>query len=152
MYSVVGDVPAAAALAFGVLSHLATLDIELDYKIWLLLKTYAWSLVGVAFALWQFFGYSALQAMVRTAYLALLFNIGVSSSIMIYRLFFHRLMKFPGPFLARFSRFYAMYLSNKRKQCFLDLQDLHTKYGDMVRTGKILRINVVKYVNLTSQH
>jgi hypothetical protein len=125
------------AAALGVLSHLVTLDVVWDFKIWLLLKSYAAGLGALLLAFVITLGYSPLSAMAMTIYVAASFNVGVISSMVIYRLFFHRLRKFPGPFWAKISRFYSVYISKKRMQYFLDLQELHRTYGDVVRTGKI---------------
>jgi hypothetical protein len=126
------------AAAMGVLSHIATLDVVWDFKIWLLLKSYATGLGALLLAFVIALGYGTLSAMAMTIYVAASFNIGVISSMVIYRLLFHRLRKFPGPFWAKISRFYAVYISKKRLQYFLDLQGLHRTYGDVVRTGRIL--------------
>ncbi|CAN8099361.1 unnamed protein product [Discula destructiva] len=60
---------------------------------------------------------------------------GLYSSMLIYRAFFHRLRRFPGPFMARLSTFYMTYLSTKRGQIYHDVQAMHRKYGDYVRVG-----------------
>ena len=56
------------------------------------------------------------------------------SSIIIYRLFFHRLRRFPGPKLAAISKFWHVFKNISRTN-HLVLQDLHQRYGDCVRTG-----------------
>jgi hypothetical protein len=126
------------AAAMGVLGHLATLDVLWDHRIWLLLKSYATGL-GVVLITFVFtLGYGPLSAIAMTIFVAISFNIGVISSMVIYRLFFHRLRKFPGPFWAKITRFYAVYISKKKLQYFLELQEMHKTYGDFVRTGKVL--------------
>lgn len=56
------------------------------------------------------------------------------SSMIIYRLFFHPLRHFPGPILARVSKFWHVFrLSALQNQ--LLLEDLHQQYGDIVRIG-----------------
>ncbi|KAI0839148.1 cytochrome P450 [Hypoxylon sp. FL0890] len=58
----------------------------------------------------------------------------LASSIIIYRLFFHRTKSFPGPKLAAVSKLYhLMKASGCRQHIFLD--ELHKQYGDFVRTG-----------------
>jgi hypothetical protein len=130
------------AAAMGVLSHLATLGVLWDFKIWLLLKSYVTGLGALLLAFMITLGYGPLSAIAMTIYAAISFNTGVISSMLIYRLFFHRLRKFPGPFWAKITRFYAVYISAKRMQYFLDLRKLHKTYGDFVRTGKILLYHV----------
>ena len=58
----------------------------------------------------------------------------VYGSMTIYRLFFHPLRHFPGPVLARVSKFWHVFrLSGLQNQ--LLLEDLHQQYGDIVRIG-----------------
>ena len=64
-------------------------------------------------------------------------EIGVLSSMIVYRAFFHRLTRhdFSGPFVARLSQFYQMALASKRLRLCDEVEVLHKKYGDFVRTG-----------------
>ena len=55
-------------------------------------------------------------------------------SIGIYRVFFHRLRDFPGPFLASISKFWHVAHCLDSKNHIL-LAKLHRKYGDFVRIG-----------------
>jgi len=57
-------------------------------------------------------------------------------SMLIYRVFFHRLNRFPGPFLARLSNFSATGLSSKDLHLYEEVQKLHKKYGDVVQLDK----------------
>nr|A0A068AA78.1 RecName: Full=Cytochrome P450 monooxygenase orf5; AltName: Full=Brefeldin A biosynthesis cluster protein orf5 [Penicillium brefeldianum]AIA58897.1 putative cytochrome P450 [Penicillium brefeldianum] len=61
--------------------------------------------------------------------------IGLFVSITVYRLFFHNLSGFRGPFIARLSSFYLAWLSAKRLHLHDEIDDLHSLYGDYVRTG-----------------
>lgn len=60
---------------------------------------------------------------------------GIYGSMLIYRAYFHRLDKFPGPFWARLTNFYITMLSARRLQLYQEVQKLHEKYGDYVRLG-----------------
>ncbi|KAJ6133260.1 hypothetical protein N7471_008475 [Penicillium samsonianum] len=60
--------------------------------------------------------------------------LGVYSSMLVYRGFFHRLGKFPGPFLARLSNVYLTMMSSKL-HLYEEIGKLHETYGDYVRTG-----------------
>ncbi|KAE8333837.1 cytochrome P450 [Aspergillus sergii] len=71
----------------------------------------------------------------RVALLTTLFNTSLISSISIYRLFFHRLHPFPGPFACKLTRFYSAFLAAKNIQYNLELKRLHKQYGDFVRTA-----------------
>ncbi|OCL07514.1 putative benzoate 4-monooxygenase cytochrome P450, partial [Glonium stellatum] len=55
--------------------------------------------------------------------------------IVVYRLFFHRLHKFPGPFGAKLTRFYAVSRASKNIQYHKEVAKMHEQYGDFIRTG-----------------
>lgn len=61
---------------------------------------------------------------------------GIFSSMIVYRLIFHPLRLFPGPFLARVSSFWAIRGQWPDLNLYVKLQDIHTKYGDFVRISK----------------
>ncbi|KAF2180461.1 cytochrome P450 monooxygenase-like protein [Zopfia rhizophila CBS 207.26] len=56
------------------------------------------------------------------------------SSILIYRLFFHRLKRFPGPRLAAATKFWHVWESRNSTN-YLVMQKVHQNYGTFVRTG-----------------
>lgn len=62
---------------------------------------------------------------------------GIFSSITIYRLFFHRLRRYPGPFLASLTGWYWTYLFYRSYHVYDEMKTLHDKYGDFVRIGKV---------------
>jgi hypothetical protein len=58
------------------------------------------------------------------------------TSIIIYRICFHRLRSFPGPALAKVSKFWHLaHLTDSKNYLLLD--DLRKRYGEFVRTGRI---------------
>ena len=61
--------------------------------------------------------------------------VGIYSSMFIYRAFLHRLNRFPGPFAARLSTFYATYLSARNFRLIDETERLHKEHGDYVRLG-----------------
>lgn len=61
---------------------------------------------------------------------------GLSTSIFVYRVLFHPLRRFPGPFLARLSSAYPTSLALKRLHFFEEAQKLHSIYGDYLRIGR----------------
>jgi hypothetical protein len=76
------------------------------------------------------FGY--LSALFATA----CFLLSLWVNISVYRAFFHPLGKFPGPFPARLSKFWAMKKAlESQSRWHMVAQGLHTEYGDYVRTG-----------------
>lgn len=64
---------------------------------------------------------------------------GLFVSMLIYRHFFHRLSKYPGPFLARLTTFYITARSMKKLHLFEEVRSLHAQYGDIVRLGMSAR-------------
>jgi hypothetical protein len=66
--------------------------------------------------------------------LAILYLLGLFTSMTIYRLYFHATARFPGPKLAALSKFWHVYqIGDSRNFAFQ--QKLHQKYGTFVRTG-----------------
>lgn len=81
-------------------------------------------------------GLAPLAALARVALLATSFNVAVFLSIGIYRSFFHRLRRFPGPPLAKVSRFYSAYKASQGLQYFKQVREWNEQYGDFIRTGE----------------
>jgi hypothetical protein len=75
------------------------------------------------------------SALWRSYYLVGILILGIYLSMAVYRVGFHRLERFPGPFLARLSNLYITGVVFKRHQEFLELDKLHKQYGDVVRIG-----------------
>ncbi|KAF9048451.1 cytochrome P450 [Panaeolus papilionaceus] len=64
-----------------------------------------------------------------------LFWTTLASSIVVYRLSpWHPLAKYPGPLLYKITKFCAAFRSTTGRQ-HIDFQELHHKYGDIVRVG-----------------
>ncbi|KAF2141924.1 uncharacterized protein K452DRAFT_249623, partial [Aplosporella prunicola CBS 121167] len=80
---------------------------------------------------------------------------------LVYRAFFHRLRKFPGPFPAKLTKFYGVWLS-RNNQYHFEVEKLHEKYGDVLRTGPreltisraspLLQISACGKTNFYSMH
>ncbi|SCN80761.1 related to pisatin demethylase cytochrome P450 [Fusarium fujikuroi] len=80
--------------------------------------------------------YSFLESIIASIYMVSFMLTGTFSSIFLYRIsFFHRLYKIPGPFMARVSNLCLTKRSVARFQLYREIQDLHRKYGDIVRVG-----------------
>lgn len=67
------------------------------------------------------------SAIINTTFVTVLF-----SSIAIYRLFFHKLCRFPGPKMAALTKFWNLSLAVEGRTP-ARIQALHDKYGDFVR-------------------
>lgn len=66
------------------------------------------------------------------------FFAGLFTSIVVYRLMFHRLRGYPGPFLARITKLWHFYHC-RNTQNHLLMEKLRKQYGDHVRVGKNLQ-------------
>jgi hypothetical protein len=125
----------AFAILLGVVAHLAIRPHEIDSRAWPIFSIYLGVLIALFATYSQIAGFSILTALIRTIVVGNSFNVGLASSILVYRGFFHRLHRFPGPFLAKLTRFYAMKKAAKNLQAMKDIQSLHAAYGDFVRVG-----------------
>lgn len=64
--------------------------------------------------------------------------VSLFGSMVVYRLFFHRLRHLPGPRLAAVTKFWHIFhVRDSRNFAFLDR--LHAQYGPIVRTGMLTR-------------
>ncbi|PSR97179.1 averantin oxidoreductase, partial [Coniella lustricola] len=61
--------------------------------------------------------------------------LGIYTSMLVYRAFFHRLGRFPGPFGARLSHFWIAAKGVQSGKEFAVLKQLHGTHGDVVRLG-----------------
>ena len=80
-------------------------------------------------------GLSVKEAVALSSLLIATYVVAIWTSMVIYRIFFHRLKQFPGPFLAKVTKLYHAYLDSKLRNCD-EIKKLHEEYGDIVRIGK----------------
>ena len=76
------------------------------------------------------------QAMQLTFMLIGSYLTALWTSMLIYRASFHRLNAFPGPRLAKLSKFYQLF-TGLRLDAFRRSHEAHQRYGRFVRTGKL---------------
>ena len=76
------------------------------------------------------------QAMQLTFMLIGSYLTALWTSMLIYRVSFHRLNAFPGPRLAKLSKFYQLF-TGLRLDAFRRSHEAHQRYGRFVRTGKL---------------
>ncbi|KAF5690423.1 pisatin demethylase cytochrome P450 [Fusarium circinatum] len=128
------ETPQAFGTSFilGVLAHVFLLR-RGEWDLWTvkLIKVWATYEITVSLFLTQLYSFSVWQALSVTNKWFASFVTGLSLSIVTYRAFFHRLNRFPGPFLARLSTIYATYLTVDEEHMYLEVQKLHEKYGDI---------------------
>ena len=100
------------------------------FRVFLLLSfgliIYEWSL------------YSPYWRETALAFLYVSFSYGAAlfGSILLYRAFFHRLHEYPGPRLAKLSKFWNVARAF-RSTNFRLMEEMRCKYGEFVRTGTI---------------
>lgn len=146
------SVPAttAGAALLGVLFHLAIRPFEIDSRAWTLIFSYYGALAALSASYLTVAGFDLSTALARTSLVGIAFIVGLVSSMIIYRGFLHRLRRIPGPFAARLSKLYHMLVAAKTLQNNLNVQKLHAKYGDFVRTGprevSINRASAIKQI------
>ncbi|KLO97291.1 pisatin demethylase cytochrome P450 [Fusarium fujikuroi] len=122
-----------AAFILGVLVHIFVLR-KGEWDLWTVKFFKAWATyeVTVSLFLTQLYSFSVWQAVSVTNKWFASFAAGLTISILSYRAFFHRLNRFPGPFIARLSTVYATYLAVDEEHMYLEVQKLHEKYGDII--------------------
>lgn len=141
--------PAAGSAAIlGVVLHISVFrNIEVELYLYSFLGLYLAAMLGIGYAYLSLIEFSIIESLTRVLLLAASFNAGLILSIAIYRLFFHRLRRFPGPFGAKLSRFYSASLAAKNFQYYREVAKMHEKYGDFIRTGKCHDFSVLKRIN-----
>ena len=90
----------------------------------------------VAMLSWlNFQGIGLFAAIQQTIFLTSIHLSVLTASIFAYRIFWHPLRNFPGPPLAKLSKFWVIPRS-LQGEVHLLLQELHEQYGDFVRVGE----------------
>ncbi|KAI1646748.1 cytochrome P450 [Daldinia loculata] len=126
---------AALGVPLGVLFHLTIAQMgDVESFMYTLIAAMLFLMFGIV-SISMLLGSSFLGASAGLCVLARTFNAGLFSSMVIYRLFFHRLRKFPGPFDLKISRFFSVLRVAKEVKYHNDVAKMHEKYGDFIRTG-----------------
>lgn len=126
---------AASATVLGLVFHLSILKpLEVEQFMYTLITSFFTLIVGL-FALHAFNGSSLPDAILRVSTIAGGLAFGVLFSMIVYRLFFHRLRRFPGPLGARITKFYSASVAAKTVQYHKAVAQMHEEYGDFIRTG-----------------
>ena len=97
------------------------------------------ALIPICFALFAIShlpGGNLFQALRSSSLICIAFASGLYGSMVIYRVILHPLRSFPGPALARVSKFWHVFKVADRRN-YLLLEKLHGQYGDIVRTGRL---------------
>jgi hypothetical protein len=80
-------------------------------------------------------GDGVVSSISRTSVICLSYLGPLWSSMLVYRVYFHRLKSFPGPSMAKLSKFWHAGQVAPDAGNYRLLERLHSKYGDFVRTG-----------------
>ena len=135
----------AMVVVVGVASHLLWfIHGEHHMRTPAIFKVYA-TVTGVVFAVYavygpllEMFGAPKRHMIAHLIYffsLYLAYFLSLFTSIIVYRIFFHRLRRFPGPPLAKVSKLWHVF-KVLHKDNYVLLEEFRKKYGDYVRTGK----------------
>ncbi|KAF2454093.1 cytochrome P450 [Lineolata rhizophorae] len=131
-----------AALA-GVFSHFLLAQWELDFHVHHLLMFWLFGYGAATYAVYAD-SFAASDASPISAVFSAIWITFTSAavyfstilcSMAIYRVFFHRLRKFPGPTMPAVSKLFCPWYIVTQRQLFLEVDDWHRKYGDYVRIG-----------------
>ena len=123
----------------GVLFHLSILSIEIDSSVGSLFIGAFATWTGFAISLTKLLGVDYVVATGKSSLACLSFLASLGATTVVYRLFFHRVRHFPGPLGAKISRFYNVLITKRSGfKYHLELENLHSEYGDFVRTGPSL--------------
>ncbi|KAI4862377.1 putative benzoate 4-monooxygenase cytochrome P450 [Hypoxylon rubiginosum] len=119
----------------GILFHLTIARrIEMEYYMYQLLALLLFAAITVTSA-YLLMGVSVFHTIARICIIAGCFSVGTFASMISYRLFFHRLRKFPGPLDSKVSRFFSALRAAKEVKYYKEIAKLNEQYGDFVRTG-----------------
>ncbi|KAK8192010.1 putative cytochrome P450 [Phyllosticta capitalensis] len=130
------NVPAWLVGAFaGHLSHVLVQPYEIDLRLWHVLGAFVAASAAIFYANVALLSSTPQEALRDLAVGIASYLASLTVSIVAYRAWFHRLRKFPGPFAARISNWWIVARIARTQQMQFELQNLHQKYGDYVRTG-----------------
>lgn len=128
------------ATLLGVLSHLGFF-LHGEHHLYAprIFRLYA-SLPIIAVLLQIGAGTSIRDASVKSLLLVLSYAVGLFGSILLYRIMFHPLRNFPGPFMAKTTKLWnTVHTFNSKNYLLMD--GLYRQYGDFVRTGLLLPLS-----------
>ena len=107
----------------------------------------------ITLALHTLFNHSYLEAAWISAKLSFSYLGAVFGSMVIYRMYFHRLRSYPGPLAARISQLYHVAKISKKVDSFRHIHKLHQQYGEYVRIGpNFLSVADPDIVNIAHAH
>ncbi|KAI9747648.1 MAG: Phosphatidylinositol-4-phosphate 5-kinase, partial [Chaenotheca gracillima] len=130
------EVELAAAITLGIVSHLTIfIHSELDRFAAIILAGFV-TTFAILVAILSVQERSLIGGLMLATILFAAFQSALGLSIVIYRLFFHRIAPFPGPAADAVSKWRAARRAQTTEQYRLELARLHARYGDYVRIGE----------------
>lgn len=128
------------ALHFGVLIHHLIIRFEIDSLASEIVQLHLVAVALIAVVYWVFRTTTdgVISIISSALWVVGCLDAGFISKMVCYRLVFHPLRKFPGPFGARLTKFWAMQQAAETIQWNAKVQEMHQLYGDFVRIGKAL--------------
>jgi hypothetical protein len=139
-------------IALGLTTHFILAHGEPDYMMYLWLLTWAFSYISLSYFLVASGSVRTMgEALEDTTSAYAIYFATLFTSMFVYRALFHRLRKFPGPFMARVTKFYNVVLTVPKLRYFEQVEKVHKQYGDYVRLGprdlSITDVNAVPVVH-----
>ncbi|KAI1103518.1 putative benzoate 4-monooxygenase cytochrome P450 [Jackrogersella minutella] len=126
---------ALVSTLLGVVFHLTILQIKnIEYSMYRILAAIPLTVFGLS-VLCSRNGFPLPDVFTRVSILVVSFSVGLFSSMIIYRLFFHRLKRFRGPLDLKTSRLFSALRASRKVQYGKVVAGLHDEYGDFIRTG-----------------
>lgn len=125
-----------ATMVLGALSH-STIFIRREWH--MVAPLLVWIYFWLTLALFYIFYLSCFRPDINTslkytAVSVISYCVGLFTSIVFYRLCFHRLRSFPGPWAAATTKLWHVWKCRGGKN-FLVIEELHRQYGPIIRTG-----------------
>ena len=131
--------PLALAFSFGIVSHVFLFSRgEWDRFAPKVLFAHILLCTAIFTALLLNYDRSFTQCIVEAYRIDSALIAGLSTSILTYRLIFHPLRSFPGPFAARVSSLWAFREQWPDLRFYIKLRNTHDRYGDFVRISKVM--------------
>lgn len=139
------------SVALASISHFAFFSrSELDHYFKIFFLSFFIAPVAIFSTFYFYLSQSLTKSSALTGTLFGSYLLGLSFSILVYRIWFHPLKKFPGPFWAKTSKWWVAYTQLRTGLRFHRYtRELHEKYGDIIRIGKSLLYKLSLHPNHT---
>lgn len=139
-------------VVLGLTTHYVLSHGEPDYQMYLYILFWMFSYVSLTYLLVSTGSVGTMgQALENTTSAYTVYFATIFTSMFLYRAFFHRLRHYPGPFMARITKFYNVTLAIPKLRYYEQVEKIHEKYGNYVRLGprdlSIADVNAVPVIH-----